>query len=163
ELARSVGELKALGEVGQTVSSTLELETVLATIVSHAVQLSGTDSGVIYEYDVASQEFHLTASHRMEQELVEAILARPVRLGEGARGRAVTTGAPVQVSDLLDEREIGGTRIRPIMARLGYRSLRHKSEFLANMSHELRTPLNAIIGFSEVLGERMFGELNEKQ
>ncbi len=40
---------------------------------------------------------------------------------------------------------------------------RHKSEFLANMSHELRTPLNAILGFSEVLGERYFGELNDKQ
>ncbi len=39
----------------------------------------------------------------------------------------------------------------------------HKSEFLANMSHELRTPLNAIIGFSEVLLERMFGDVNEKQ
>jgi signal transduction histidine kinase len=40
---------------------------------------------------------------------------------------------------------------------------RHKSEFLANMSHELRTPLNAVIGFSAVLGERLFGELTQKQ
>jgi signal transduction histidine kinase len=40
---------------------------------------------------------------------------------------------------------------------------RHKSEFLANMSHELRTPLNAVIGFSEVLLQRMFGDLNPKQ
>ena len=51
ELARSVGELKALGDVGQAVSSTLDLQTVLSTIVGHAVQLSGTDGGVIYEYD----------------------------------------------------------------------------------------------------------------
>ena len=40
---------------------------------------------------------------------------------------------------------------------------RHKSEFLASMSHELRTPLNAVIGFSEVLLERMFGDLNDRQ
>jgi signal transduction histidine kinase len=40
---------------------------------------------------------------------------------------------------------------------------RHKSEFLANMSHELRTPLNAIIGFSEILADKMFGDINEKQ
>src|SRR5881409_2143236 len=59
ELARSVGELKALGEVGQAVSSTLELETVLTTVIAHAVQLSGTSAGIIYEYDEATEEFHL--------------------------------------------------------------------------------------------------------
>jgi signal transduction histidine kinase len=227
ELVRSVGELRALGDVGQAVSSTLDLQTVLSTIVGHAVQLSGTDSGVIYEYDEGKQEFHLRASHRMEEELVEAIRGAPIRLGEGATGRSAIIREPVQVPDTLDEREYTGARLRPMLARLGYRSVlavpllreerilgaltvwrkeagnfspeivnllqtfatqsalaiqnarlfreieeksrqieaanRHKSEFLANMSHELRTPLNAIIGFSEVLGERMFGELNEKQ
>ena len=59
DLARSVGELKALGDVGQAVSSTLDLQTVLSTIVRHAVQLSGTDGGVIYEYDEAAQSFIL--------------------------------------------------------------------------------------------------------
>src|SRR5262249_54205316 len=59
ELAQSVGELKALGDVGQAVSSTLDLQTVLSTIVGHAVQLSGTNGGVIYEYDEAAQEFLL--------------------------------------------------------------------------------------------------------
>jgi signal transduction histidine kinase len=227
ELGRSVGELKALGEVGQAVSSTLDLQTVLSTIVGHAVQLSGASGGVVYEYDEAKQEFHLRASQRMEDEVVEALRATPVRLGQGATGQAATTRAPVQFPNILEQRESTATTVRPIVARLGYRSVlavpllregkimgaltvwrkevgdfspevvnllqtfatqsalaiqnarlfreiedksrqieaanRHKSEFLANMSHELRTPLNAIIGFSEVLGERLFGELNEKQ
>jgi len=227
ELARSVEELKALGEVGQAVSSTLDIETVLSTIVGHAVQLSGTYAGIIYEYEEATQEFHLRASYRMEEELVKAYQATPIRLGQGATGGAATAKAPVQVVDLLNEQEHTATRIRPMLARLGYQSLlavpllleqrimgtltvyrrepgsfapevvnllqtfatqsalaiqnarlfreiedkgreleaanRHKSEFLANMSHELRTPLNAIIGFSEVLLQHLFGELNDKQ
>ena len=109
ELARSVGELKALGEVGQAVSSTLDLQTVLSTIVGHAVQLSGTDGGVIYEYDETAQEFHLRASYRMEEEVVEALQATPVRLGQGATGQAATMRAPVQVPNILDEREYTGT------------------------------------------------------
>ena len=51
ELTQSVGELQALGEVGQAVSSTLDLETVLSTIVARATQLAGMDGGSIYEYE----------------------------------------------------------------------------------------------------------------
>src|SRR5262249_54932093 len=100
ELAQSVGELRALGEVGQAVSSTLDLQTVLSTIVRHAVQLSRTDGGVVYEYDEAAEAFHLRASHLMEAEVVEALQATPVRPGQGATGRAAAMREPVQLPDI---------------------------------------------------------------
>ena len=123
ELARSVGELKALGEVGQAVSSTLDLQTVLSTIVGRAVQLSGTDCGIIYEYDEVTQEFHLRANYQMEEELVNAYRATPLRLGQGATGRAAETRVPVQIADLRQEHELATRGMRPILSRLGYQSL----------------------------------------
>ena len=92
ELARSVGELKALGEVGQAVSSTLDLETVLTSIVSHAVQLSGTDGGAIYEYDEHRKSFILRATDQMEEELDRRACV-PIHLGsgDGAVGRAAAS------------------------------------------------------------------------
>ena len=59
DLGRSVNELRALGEVSQAVNSTLDLETVLSTIVAKAVQLSGTEAGAIYVFDDRQREFHL--------------------------------------------------------------------------------------------------------
>ena len=88
-----------------------------------------------------------------------------------ARLRQITAGEFAGRVDIPNRDELGAlaanlNRMSEELGRL-YRQLeaasRHKSEFLANMSHELRTPLNAIIGFSEVLVERMFGELNPKQ
>src|SRR5262245_36440547 len=123
ELGQSVGELRALGEVGQAVSSTLDLQTVLSTIVRHAVQLSRTDGGVIYEYDETAEEFHLRASHLMEAEVVEALQATPVRPGQGATGRAAASREPVQIPNILTEQEFTGSKVRPLFARLGYRSV----------------------------------------
>ena len=89
ELARSVGELKALGEVGQAVSSTLDLETVLTRIVSHAVQLCGTDGGAIYEYDEQLRRVSLLrATDHMEEETRSMLLARQSVSAGRWRGRA---------------------------------------------------------------------------
>src|SRR5262249_13120110 len=123
ELIRSVGELKALGEVGQAVSSTLDLETVLTRIASHAVQLSGADGGAIYEYDEVTAEFQLRVSHQIEKELVDALRASPIQFGGGAVGQAAAGREPVQVTDVLDERQYATARFRPMLGRLGYRSL----------------------------------------
>ena len=121
ELTRSVGELKALGEVGQAVSSTLDLETVLTRIVSHAVQLSGTDGGAIYEYDEHSEEFLLRATDHMEEELINALRANPPRLGDGVVGRAAASHEPVQVPNILEERAYA-PRMREMLERFGFRA-----------------------------------------
>ncbi len=98
-----MGEFKALGEVGQAVSSTLDLETVLSTIVARATQLAGMDGGSIWEYDEAREEFHLHATDRLPAELVEVLRATPIRKGEGALGRLAMTGEPVEIRDIADE------------------------------------------------------------
>ena len=66
ELSQSVSELRALGEVSQAVNSTVDLETVLTTIVAKATQLSNTEAGAIYVFDEAAREFHLQSSPRSE-------------------------------------------------------------------------------------------------
>ena len=75
ELAQSVQELQALGEVSQAVNSTLDLETVLATIVAKAVQLSGTEGGAIYVFDELEQLFRLRATYGFSEDLVAAVQA----------------------------------------------------------------------------------------
>jgi GAF domain-containing protein/CheY-like chemotaxis protein len=123
DLTRSVGELQALGEVSQAVSSTLDLATVLATIVSRAVQLSGSDSGIVYEFDETTQSFHARATHQITPEHLEAVRAAPIRLGEGAVGRAGVIREPVQVADIQEEWRLVPAQVRALHAREGTRTL----------------------------------------
>jgi signal transduction histidine kinase len=99
ELTRSVEQLTALGEVGQAVSSSLDLETVLTTIVARAVGLTGVDGGVVFEYDEAAEEFEQRASTGQEAP-AEARRRARFRKGEGVVGRTAITHEPVQVADI---------------------------------------------------------------
>src|SRR6185437_16253480 len=103
ELARSVEELRALGEVSQTVNSTLDLETVLATIVAKAVQLSGTEAGAIYGYDAQLREFRLRATYGMGQELIDALRHQRIGFDQRDIAAACASGEPSQIADLREE------------------------------------------------------------
>src|SRR5262245_28937524 len=123
DLAQSVAELRALGEVSRAVSSTLKLETVLETIVGCAVQLSRSDSGIVYEFDEVAQTFQARGSHRITPEHLAIIRAEPIRFGEGAVGRAGAIREPVQVADIADERQFVAPQTRALLVREGLRSL----------------------------------------
>ncbi|MHB9448917.1 sensor histidine kinase [Mesorhizobium sp. RSR565B] len=120
ELARLVGELEALGEVSKAVNSTLDLDTVLKTIVAKAVQLSDTDAGTIYVFSGTSQKFRLRATFGMSNELIAVMSDQAIGLNDMGIGGAAEHCTPVQIPDLAT-----GTRslVQKIMLDAGYRSI----------------------------------------
>jgi signal transduction histidine kinase/ActR/RegA family two-component response regulator len=224
ELASRLRQLEALREVGEAVSSSLDLDEVLEQIVSNAVRLTETDGGSIMEYNDEDDSFVVRTAYGSSEELLDRLRKVRIRRESTLVGQAALDRRPLEVPDLdsapLDphlqilhddgwrsvlavpvlrhEQLVGALVIRRkstgsfspdtlellqtfagqsalaiVNARL-FRELevrsselavvsQHKSEFLASMSHELRTPLNAVIGFSEVLLDRLFGDVNARQ
>jgi len=119
ELAQSVGELRALGEVTHAVNSTLDLATVLSTIVAKAVELSGTEAGSIYVVDPTTQGLHLRASHGMSEELIAELNRQGVDLSEKTIADAAAQKAPVQTPDLKDA---APSPVLDILLRAGFRA-----------------------------------------
>jgi signal transduction histidine kinase len=120
ELTRSVAELRALSEVSQAVSSTLDLQAVLRGIAAHAVALAEADAGAFCSYDESAQIFRLQATHELDAEVVETLTRRPVRLGEGVIGRAGLRRAAAQIPDIDQEADYA---LHDIIRRPGYRAL----------------------------------------
>ena len=123
DLGRSVGELRALGDVSQAVNSTLDLETVLSTIVTKAAQLSGTEAGAIYVFDDMQREFHLRATYGMDQELIEALTHQRIGLDEPNVVQALALGEPVQVADLRERAPSAASEVIQVIQRAGFRAL----------------------------------------
>ena len=120
ELARSVEELTALGEISQTVSSTLDLEKVLTSIVRHAAQLSDADAGTIYEFDKRNQIFLPRINYGLSADLINALHKHQFRIGDNTViGKAAQNKAPEQIPDL--------TKVEnyplPYIKEAGYRAL----------------------------------------
>ena len=119
QLAQSVNELRALGEVTQAVNSTVDLETVLSTIVAKAAQLSNTEAGAIYVFDEVTEEFRLRATYGLEPGAVAELRDRHIRLGETAIGEAALQRMPIQIPDLQDD----PSSALDIIIRAGFRAL----------------------------------------
>jgi signal transduction histidine kinase len=101
ELARTVDELTALGEISKAVSSTLDLEEVLTNIVRHAVQLSNADAGTIYEYEQMDQTFIPRINYGLSSDLINALHEHQFRSGDNTViGKAAKTKKPEQIPDL---------------------------------------------------------------
>jgi signal transduction histidine kinase len=120
ELGQSVRELRALSDVSHAVNSTLDLQTVLTTIVTKAVELSLADAGAIYVYDNSAKEFSLQATHGMREEMIKAVTQQHMTLQTSHVGTAALTREPVQVSDIRDEPP---SPVNDIILRAGYRAL----------------------------------------
>ncbi len=100
ELATSVAELQALEEVLRAVNSSLDLETVLATIINRAVQLSHADEGMIYEFDDGEQVFVPKAAFGMTEDRIASLRERRIKIGQTYLGRSALERAPVHIADV---------------------------------------------------------------
>lgn len=133
-----------------------------AEISSHGYVISQV---VVFGVALVAVLFALVLGYSISLSIVEPVIEINRRFSELSQGNF---SGELQITNR-DEMGDLADALNQMSRELGrlYREIqaasRHKSEFLANMSHELRTPLNAIIGFSEMLDEQVFGELNEKQ
>lgn len=175
-LARSVVELKALGEVGQAVSSTLDLRRVLETVVTRAVELGEADGGAIFRYRRRVGEFFLWHAVGFDERMESSLRETRIAAAETLMGETVRTHEPVQIHDLSI---LPSMPLRDLSLAAGYRSVlmvplvradrifgaivlqrRQTGEFPQNTVNLLRT--FASQSSLAIQNARLFREIEEK-
>jgi len=119
ELRKSLEELRALGDVSQAVNSTLDLETVLSTIITKAAQLSGTEAGTIFVYDEDTRDFYFRASYGMDEALIAAVKGQQGHWSETILGQLPIQRAPIQLADAA---HVTSPLVLDAIARAGFRA-----------------------------------------
>ena len=120
-LTRSVDELRALGEVSQAVNSTLDLQTVLKTIVTHTVRLSKADAGTIYTLDQAAETFMPSANFGLDDDMVEALGHAQIGTRDTLVGRATSNARALQIADIAETRM--SEAVKAALLRGGFQAL----------------------------------------
>jgi signal transduction histidine kinase len=175
-LAQSVEELQALGEVGRAVSATLDLKTVLETVVARGAELAEANACAIYRYRPSTQQFRLWHAAGLDTGVVDAISGLEINRAETAMGRAVELRDAVQISDLTAQ---SGGKLRDVTLSAGYRAVlivpliggdrvfgalvlqrREPGDFSANTVNLLRTFASQSI--LAIQNARLFREIEEK-
>ncbi|MGE3159113.1 MAG: ATP-binding protein [Xanthobacteraceae bacterium] len=100
DLEQSIRELKALEEIGRAVASSLDLNSLLATIVTRAVELSKADAGAIYSYDPIRKVFELAEAHGVDQAFRDGTYAIEIRRDASAMGSSAQKREPICIADL---------------------------------------------------------------
>jgi signal transduction histidine kinase len=119
DLGKSLEEVRVLGEVSRAVSSSLDLRQVLDTVAGHAVNLSGSDAGGIFEFNQARRVFEPVVTRNLTKDFIEAVQATPMEVRGGTIGRAVASGQPVQIPDM----ELAYDHpLRPVLLAEGFRA-----------------------------------------
>jgi signal transduction histidine kinase len=184
ELINQVVELSRSGKVQEAMDLRLKnvvpiadsLERLTNEIVNRAEasmiakidetsEAHATSRWVVIAFGIASIGLALLLGYAISASLIVPVRQIDERLGEIASGdfsRSVSVPNRDELGTLAANVNHMNEELMMLYQQLEAAN-RHKSEFLAHMSHELRTPLNAIIGFSEMLKEEYFGEMNEKQ
>jgi GAF domain-containing protein/HAMP domain-containing protein/anti-sigma regulatory factor (Ser/Thr protein kinase) len=176
ELAQSVDELKALGEVGRAVSSTLDLKTVLETIVARGAELGEAEACSIFRYRPKNRQFKLWHAAGLEPEFAMTVRAIDVNEDETVMGRAVRSHEPIEIPDLS---ALPNMPLRDASLAAGYRSVlivplvradrvfgalvlnrRRPGEFSASTVNLLRTFASQSI--LAIQNARLFQEIEEK-